>query len=113
MCLLVFNINIKVELYTVDSSVKEIVEKLVASDMRFHFSCFTSASFMVHTSHLRLAAVHLVDSHYCSDPAKFISVCLTSLTTMLQVYQLMLSVHLMICVLCPDCFAPCQPSEQS
>ena len=37
MCLLVFNINIKVELYTVDSSVKEIVEKLVASDMRFCF----------------------------------------------------------------------------
>merc|ERR1739838_998938 len=33
----------------------------------------------------RLAAVHLVDSHYCSDPAKFISVCLTSLTTMLQI----------------------------
>jgi len=33
----------------------------------------------------RLTAVHLVDSHYCSDPAKFISVCLTSLTTMLQV----------------------------
>jgi len=56
----------QVELYTVDSSVKEIVEKLVASDMR-------------------LAAVHLVDSHYCSDPAKFISVCLTSLTTMLQI----------------------------
>jgi len=56
----------QVELYTVDSSVKEIVEKLVASDFR-------------------LAAVHLVDSHYCSDPAKFISVCLTSLTTMLQV----------------------------
>ena len=35
---------------------------------------------------IRLAAVHLVDSHYCSDPAKFISVCLTSLTTMLQVH---------------------------
>lgn len=33
----------------------------------------------------RLAAVHLVDSHYCSDPAKFISVLLTSLSTMLQV----------------------------
>jgi len=56
----------QVELYTVDSSVKEVVEKLVASDVR-------------------VAAVHLVDSHYCSDPAKFISVCLTSLTTMLQV----------------------------
>ena len=53
---------------------------------------------MVHTSHLRLAAVHLVDSHYCSDPAKFISVCLTSLTTMLQVHQLMLSVDLIIVV---------------
>ena len=33
----------------------------------------------------QLAAVHLVDSHYCSDPAKFISVLLTSLSTMLQV----------------------------
>ena len=29
--------------------------------------------------------VHLVDSHYCSDPAKFISVLLTSLSTMVQV----------------------------
>ena len=28
----------QVELYTVDSSVKEIVEKLVASDMRFYSS---------------------------------------------------------------------------
>ena len=34
---------------------------------------------------LQLAAVHLVDSHYCSDPAKFISVLLTSLSTMIQV----------------------------
>nr|KAG5695536.1 hypothetical protein BaRGS_008039 [Batillaria attramentaria] len=33
----------------------------------------------------RLAAVHLVDSHYCSDPGKFISVLLTSLATMLQI----------------------------
>jgi len=56
----------QVELYTVDDSVRSLVERLVAADTR-------------------LAAVHLVDSHYCSDPAKFISVCLTSLTTMLQV----------------------------
>jgi len=56
----------QVELYTCDNSVRSIVEFLTKSD-------------------LRLAAVHLVDSHYCSDPAKFISVCLTSLTTMLQV----------------------------
>ncbi|XP_038613935.1 GPN-loop GTPase 2 [Tachyglossus aculeatus] len=34
---------------------------------------------------LRLAAVHLVDSHYCTDPAKFISVLCTSLATMLHV----------------------------
>jgi len=29
--------------------------------------------------------VNLVDSHHCSDPSKFISVCLTSLTAMLQI----------------------------
>lgn len=29
--------------------------------------------------------MHLVDSHYCADPAKFISVLCTSLSTMLQV----------------------------
>ncbi|XP_068121583.1 GPN-loop GTPase 2 isoform X2 [Hyperolius riggenbachi] len=34
---------------------------------------------------LRLCAVHLVDSHYCTDPAKFISVLCTSLGTMLHV----------------------------
>ncbi|XP_040835588.1 GPN-loop GTPase 2 isoform X1 [Ochotona curzoniae] len=34
---------------------------------------------------LRLTAVHLVDSHYCTDPAKFISVLCTSLCTMLHV----------------------------
>ena len=33
----------------------------------------------------QLVAVHLVDSHYCSDPAKFVSVLLTSLSTMVQV----------------------------
>lgn len=34
---------------------------------------------------LQLSAVHLVDSHYCADPAKFISVLCTSLSTMLHV----------------------------
>lgn len=29
--------------------------------------------------------MHLVDSHYCADPAKFISVLCTSLSTMLHV----------------------------
>ena len=43
----------------------------------------------LHCFHLnstfQLVAVHLVDSHYCSDPGKFISVLLTSLSTMLQI----------------------------
>merc|ERR1712071_563893 len=33
----------------------------------------------------RLCCVQLVDSHYCSDAGKFISVLLTSLTSMLQI----------------------------
>lgn len=42
--------------------------------------------FLQHVSHLsQLTAVHLVDSHYCADPAKFISVLCTSLSTMLHV----------------------------
>jgi hypothetical protein len=32
----------------------------------------------------QLCAVQLVDSHYCSDASKFISVLVTSLSTMLQ-----------------------------
>lgn len=72
------------ELYTVDSSVKEVVEKLVASDVRYRFHSQVARMATI-AQNFRLAAVHLVDSHYCSDPAKFISVCLTSLTTMLQV----------------------------
>ncbi|KJE98239.1 Gpn2 protein [Capsaspora owczarzaki ATCC 30864] len=57
----------QVELYTHNDAVKELTQKL---DKALKF---------------RLAAVHLVDSHYCSDPAKFISVLLTSLATMLQI----------------------------
>lgn len=32
----------------------------------------------------QITAVNLVDSHYCSDPSKFIAVMLTSATLMLQ-----------------------------
>ena len=56
----------QVELYTHNQSVRNIFAQL----SKWNF---------------RLAAVHLVDSHYCSDPGKFISVLLTSLSTMLQV----------------------------
>lgn len=33
----------------------------------------------------QLTAVHLVDAHHCSDPTKFISVLLTSLSTMIHI----------------------------
>ncbi len=33
---------------------------------------------------LRPCVVNLVDSHHCSDPAKFVSVCLVTLNSMLQ-----------------------------
>ncbi|XP_030074309.1 GPN-loop GTPase 2 [Microcaecilia unicolor] len=56
----------QVELYTHQASLKNIFAQL----SRWNF---------------RLAAVHLVDSHYCTDPAKFISVLCTSLSTMLHV----------------------------
>ncbi|XP_052796690.1 GPN-loop GTPase 2-like isoform X2 [Mya arenaria] len=55
----------QVELYTHNTAVHNIVQRLIKMD-------------------IRLVAVHLVDSHYCSDASKFISVLLTSLTTMLQ-----------------------------
>jgi len=56
----------QVELFTTNNAVRDVVEKLIKLDVR-------------------LTAVNLVDSHYCSDPAKFISVCLTSLNTMMQI----------------------------
>ena len=54
------------ELYTADDNMKQIIDHLSSSD-------------------LRLTCVNLVDSHHCSDPGKFVSVCLTSLTSMLQI----------------------------
>lgn len=65
-CYFLFDCPGQVELYTHQNSVKNI------------FSQLTKWNF-------RLAAVHLVDSHYCADPAKFISVLCTSLSTMLHV----------------------------
>merc|ERR1739845_116993 len=50
----------QVELYTVDNNMKEIIEHLGGQDYR-------------------LTCVNLVDSHHCSDPTKFISVCLTAM----------------------------------
>lgn len=56
----------QVELYTADDNMKQIIDHLVSRD-------------------IRLTCVNLVDSHHCSDAGKFVSVCLTSLTSMLQI----------------------------
>ncbi|GIY69228.1 GPN-loop GTPase 2 [Caerostris darwini] len=64
-CYLLIDCPGQVELYTHHQSVQNIV------------SIMCKSGFM-------LSAVHLVDSHYCCDPAKFVSVLLTSLSTMLQ-----------------------------
>lgn len=56
----------QVELYTHHLSLKNIL------------SFFESVD-------LRLCCIHLVDSHYCSDPGKFISTLLLSLSAMLHI----------------------------
>lgn len=63
---LIFDMPGQVELYTHHSSIRNIFEKL--QKLNYH-----------------LCAVHMVDSHYCSDPTKFISTLLLSLSTMLQI----------------------------
>ncbi|XP_060703276.1 GPN-loop GTPase 2 [Hemiscyllium ocellatum] len=65
-CYFLFDCPGQVELYTHNCSVRNILAQLT----KWNF---------------RLTAVHLVDSHYCTDPAKFISILCTSLSTMLQV----------------------------
>lgn len=63
---IIFDMPGQVELYTHHESIKKIFEKL--EKLNYH-----------------LCAVHLIDSHYCSDPSKFISTLLLSLSTMMQV----------------------------
>ncbi|KAI8142485.1 GPN-loop GTPase [Fennellomyces sp. T-0311] len=62
---ILFDFPGQVELFTHHSAVKEILGKLEKMDYR-------------------LVAVHMVDAHYCTDPAKYISVLLLSLKTMIQ-----------------------------
>ncbi|XP_069751598.1 GPN-loop GTPase 2 [Narcine bancroftii] len=65
-CYFLFDCPGQVELYTHNCSMRNILAQL----SKWNF---------------RLTAVHLVDSHYCTDPAKFISILCTSLSTMLHV----------------------------
>ena len=63
---IIFDCPGQIELYTHHKSIRQIVQTLQ-----------NKHSF-------RLAAVHLVDSFYCSQPTTFISVLITSLLTMLR-----------------------------
>jgi GTPase SAR1 family protein len=60
-----FDLPGQVELYTHHGSVKAVLHALGKANHR-------------------LTAVHLVDAHHCADPAKFISVLLVTLSTMVQ-----------------------------
>ena len=64
-CYVLIDMPGQVELYTHHGAVRAVVQALMA---RNH----------------RLCAVHLVDAHHCADPAKFISVLLVTLSTMVQ-----------------------------
>lgn len=65
-CYFLFDCPGQVELYANHNSVKNITTRLL--EYGFH-----------------LCSVHLVDSHYCTDPGKFISALMLSLSTMLQI----------------------------
>ena len=62
---LIFDFPGQIELFTNDDSVKQIINHLQKLDYR-------------------LCAVQLIDSHYCNDASKFISVVLISLKMMIQ-----------------------------
>jgi len=66
-CYVLIDMPGQVELYTHHPSVRNVLQALTGS---------------LHNH--RLCAVHLVDAHHCADAAKFISVLLVTLSTMVQ-----------------------------
>ncbi|KAM1464207.1 hypothetical protein ACFXTO_043896 [Malus domestica] len=63
---ILFDLPGQVELFFLHSNVKNVIMKLVKK------------------LNLRLTAVHLVDAHLCSDPGKYVSALILSLSTMLH-----------------------------
>ncbi|KAL5982767.1 GPN-loop GTPase qqt1 [Asimina triloba] len=63
---LLFDFPGQVELFFLHSNAKKVISKLIKK------------------KHLRLTVVHLVDAHLCSDPGKYVSALLLSLSTMLH-----------------------------
>lgn len=62
----IFDCPGQIELYTNHNSLKNVIQWLITEQG------------------IHLTATNLVDSHYCSDPNKFISVLMTSLATMIH-----------------------------
>jgi len=73
-----------------DQKLEELAERYVLFDMPGQielYTCHTSVQTVVQRlmqGNHRLAAVHLVDAHHCADAAKFISVLLVTLSTMVM-----------------------------
>ncbi|RWR84736.1 GPN-loop GTPase 2 [Cinnamomum micranthum f. kanehirae] len=63
---LLFDFPGQVELFFLHSNAKKVITKLIKN------------------LDLRLTAIHLVDAHLCSDPGKYVSALLLSLSTMLH-----------------------------
>ncbi|KAA3682362.1 uncharacterized protein DEA37_0006179 [Paragonimus westermani] len=82
-CYLLFDCPGQVELYTHHPITRQLVSYLTQRSYQTvgddNHSLATAEGLGLH-----LTAVHLVDSHYCSDAGKFISCLLISLSTMLQ-----------------------------
>ena len=92
-CYLLFDLPGQVELFTLHGSLRRILDTLTRKWA------------------YRLTAVQLVDAHLCSDPAKYLSALLLSLTTMLhlelpQVRSCALLQHLAGCTGYPACLHP-------
>ncbi|CAH8538003.1 unnamed protein product [Dicrocoelium dendriticum] len=85
-CYLLFDCPGQVELYTHHPSTRQLISFLTSTPDHSVPVAGKECDDVTFSNGLRLhlTAVHLIDSHYCSDPGKFISCLLTSLCTMLQ-----------------------------
>jgi len=77
----------QVELFTHHCSLRNILLKIQKLGYRVRFPLFSLPfirTFLANIVNKQLVVVHLVDSHYCTDPSKYISVILLCLRSMLQ-----------------------------
>ncbi|KAI9015999.1 GPN-loop GTPase [Hyaloraphidium curvatum] len=80
---LLFDCPGQVELYTHHNSLRTVIETLLKRDFRVRLVSFWDLPSALLTT-TKLCAVSLVDAHHCTDPAKYISVLLLSLQSMIH-----------------------------